>query len=160
MSPRAACRLEGLGFHDVYDYAPGKVDWVAAGLPTEGSEAEGPRTGDIAVRSVPTCHPHDPVSAAVADMDAVGWDSSMVLDEDGVVVGRLYRSDARDAHERALVEAIMRPGPSTFRPDVPLDELAGYMRRHEIETAPVTTGQGHLVGIALLDDIEEQLRSF
>jgi Mg/Co/Ni transporter MgtE len=91
-------------------------------------------------------------------MDAVGWDSSMVVNETGVVVGRLYRSDARDADDGAQVEGIMRPGPSTFRPDVPLDELAGYMRRHDIETAPITTGQGHLVGVALLDDIEEQLR--
>ena len=32
MSPRAALRLERFGF-EVYDYAAGKVDWLAAGLP-------------------------------------------------------------------------------------------------------------------------------
>jgi len=32
MSPRAATRLEQLGF-DVYDYALSKVDWMAHGLP-------------------------------------------------------------------------------------------------------------------------------
>jgi len=32
MSPRAASRLESLGFRDVYDYAAGKADWFAAGL--------------------------------------------------------------------------------------------------------------------------------
>ena len=36
MSPRAACRLESLGFGEVYDYVAGKLDWMAAGLPTEG----------------------------------------------------------------------------------------------------------------------------
>src|SRR2546430_16920519 len=36
MSPRAAARLEQLGF-DVYDYALGKVDWMARGLPMEGT---------------------------------------------------------------------------------------------------------------------------
>ena len=35
MSPRAATRLEQLGF-DVYDYALSKVDWMAHGLPMEG----------------------------------------------------------------------------------------------------------------------------
>jgi len=32
MSPRAASRLESLGFRDVYDYAAGKADWFNAGL--------------------------------------------------------------------------------------------------------------------------------
>ena len=36
MSPRAAWRLEGLGFERVYDYVPGKADWFASGLPKEG----------------------------------------------------------------------------------------------------------------------------
>lgn len=36
MSPRAACRLETLGFHHVYDYMPGMADWLARGLPREG----------------------------------------------------------------------------------------------------------------------------
>ncbi len=36
MSPRAASRLESLGFREAYDYAAGKADWFAAGLPMEG----------------------------------------------------------------------------------------------------------------------------
>ena len=32
MSPRAAWRLESLGFSHVYDYVAGKIDWLAAGL--------------------------------------------------------------------------------------------------------------------------------
>ena len=39
MSPRAAWRLEGLGFERVYDYVPGKADWSASGLSTEGTQA-------------------------------------------------------------------------------------------------------------------------
>ncbi len=34
MSPRAAARLETLGFSRVYDYVGGKRDWLAAALPT------------------------------------------------------------------------------------------------------------------------------
>jgi rhodanese-related sulfurtransferase len=36
MSPRAACRLDTLGFEHVYDYMPGKFDCLARGLPREG----------------------------------------------------------------------------------------------------------------------------
>ena len=39
MSPRAACRLETLGFSEVYDYVAGKADWLARGLPREGEKA-------------------------------------------------------------------------------------------------------------------------
>ncbi len=40
MSPRAAWRLESLGFTRVYDYVAGKVDWFAAGFPREGRLAQ------------------------------------------------------------------------------------------------------------------------
>jgi len=35
-SPKAAKRMEQLGFNIVYDYEAGKDDWKEAGLPTEG----------------------------------------------------------------------------------------------------------------------------
>src|SRR5712691_6405763 len=59
MSPRAAWRLDSFGFADVYDYTAGKLDWLAAGLPTEGTNAQHPRAGDIARKEAPTCAPED-----------------------------------------------------------------------------------------------------
>jgi hypothetical protein len=55
MSPRAAWRLEGIGFEKVYDYVPGKAAWFADGLPKEGKLASVPTIGDAARRDVPTC---------------------------------------------------------------------------------------------------------
>ena len=46
MSPRAAWRLEALGYPEVYDYVAGKSDWMAAGLPTEHSGARPPRVAE------------------------------------------------------------------------------------------------------------------
>ena len=45
MSPRAAWRLESLGFTAVYDYVAGKADWFARGLPRAGRLAEEPTVG-------------------------------------------------------------------------------------------------------------------
>ena len=39
MSPRAAWRLDSLGFQQVYDYVAGEADWFASGLPREGRDA-------------------------------------------------------------------------------------------------------------------------
>ncbi|MFC7101678.1 rhodanese-like domain-containing protein [Nonomuraea rubra] len=37
LSPRAAHRLQRLGFGQVYDYGVGKMDWLSADLPYEGT---------------------------------------------------------------------------------------------------------------------------
>src|SRR5260221_14769227 len=55
MSPRAAWRLVTLGFKAVSDYTDGKLDWMAAGLPTEGTNADHPRAADVARKDVVTC---------------------------------------------------------------------------------------------------------
>ena len=34
-SPKAAQKMEQLGYQDVYDYEAGKLDWKQAGLPVE-----------------------------------------------------------------------------------------------------------------------------
>jgi len=52
MSPRAAWRLESLGFKDVSDYVDGKLDWMAAGLPMEGTNAERLRAAEAARTAV------------------------------------------------------------------------------------------------------------
>jgi hypothetical protein len=57
MSARAAWRLEELGFTQVYDYVPSKIDWFANGLPREGKAAEIPWAGDLARDDAPTCGP-------------------------------------------------------------------------------------------------------
>ena len=63
MSPRAAWRLESFGFTKVFDYAPGKLDWVSAGLPVEGAMAGTPNLGTVARRDTPTCKPSEQISA-------------------------------------------------------------------------------------------------
>jgi hypothetical protein len=59
MSPRAACRLDTLGFEHVYDYMPGKVDWLARNLPVEGTAADAPT---IAATCGTTSSPPPPTS--------------------------------------------------------------------------------------------------
>ncbi|MEE9248155.1 MAG: rhodanese-like domain-containing protein, partial [Dehalococcoidia bacterium] len=56
MSPRAAARLETLGFTKVYDYVAGKSDWLAAALPSKGTLANLPRAGDAVRGDDVVCH--------------------------------------------------------------------------------------------------------
>src|SRR5260370_766108 len=72
MSPRAACRLTQLGFAPVYDYTHGKVDWIAAGLPTDRAGQPSRRVLDAVRRDVPTCAPDSPAGPA---LEAAGPDA-------------------------------------------------------------------------------------
>jgi CBS domain-containing protein len=101
MSPRAACRLETLGFTAVYDYTAGKADWLAAGLPTEGTAATTLRPGALARTDVPTCAPDETVAIAHRRVATSGEDRCVVTDPDGRLLGLLPRDDA----DAALVQA-------------------------------------------------------
>lgn len=86
MSPRAACRLEQLGFVHVYDYVPGKADWMAAGLPRDGENARVPYAGDFARGDVPTCGLHRPLGEALKQMTDEGQDFCVVVAADDLVL--------------------------------------------------------------------------
>lgn len=152
MSPRAACRLETLGFTQVFDYVAGKKDWIAQGLPTEGTVAADPRAGDVARPDPPTCGLDDRVGAARAETEAREWDTCVVTSEDGCVLGRL-RGEAFDNSE-ALVEEAMESGPTTQRPDVRIGPLTQRMRERGVQQMLVSTPSGRLVGILYREDAE------
>ena len=156
MSPRAAWRLESLGFGDVSDYVDGKVDWMAAGLPTEGTNAQRPRAGDIARKDVPTCSLTDRLGDVKARATAQGWDAAVVVNEERVVFG-LLRSKELEGDPEQLIEKAMRPGPSTYRPYVSLHEMLHAMVDHKLVNAPVTTSDGRLVGLLLQKDVAAAL---
>ena len=104
LSPRAACRLEILGFTEVYDYRKGKQGWTSAGLPTEGTNAERPRLVDVVRRDVPTCslggRLSDVRSRAEPTMGAC-----VVVSEERVVVG-LLRAKELHADPGLLVDRV------------------------------------------------------
>lgn len=135
----------------MYDYASGKQDWIAAGLPSEGQDAERPRAGTVARRDAPTCRLDERMSDVRERIRATEWDVCMVLNDERVVLGILLR-EALDAEDDSSVEEAMRPGPGTFRPNVPIEEMAEYVIRHDRQNVPITTSDGRLVGVLVQED--------
>ncbi|MBA3690794.1 MAG: CBS domain-containing protein [Actinobacteria bacterium] len=154
MSPRAAWRLESLGFQEVYDYEGGKQDWAAAGLPMEGTLAALTKAGDVALPDVPTCELQEPLGQVRTRMHTAGWDVCVVLNPERVVMGLLRREQLETPMDDERAERVMRPGPSTFRPNVDIGEMAHYMGEHDLPSAPITTSDGRLVGMLMRADAE------
>ena len=155
MSPRAACRLEALGFTQVYDYVDGIADWKAASLPVEGTKDQPPRVADAIRTDVPTCRP-DATVRQVRSLLNNEWDVCVVVDCDRVVVGRLRRS-ALGTDDEARVDGLMEAGPGTVRPDSLLEPLVDRLIRRDIPHVLVTTPQGELLGVLLRGEAKRLL---
>ena len=146
MAPRAAARLESLGFDKVYHYKAGKLDWLAAGLPTEGTNSDCPRAGDASRKDMVLCGLKERLGDVRDRAQAAGWNVVVVIDDQRVVLG-LLRSKQLEMDPNLTAEQAMRPGPSTFRPYVSTKEMADFMVGHDLESAPITTSDGKLVGV-------------
>lgn len=151
MSPRAACRLEALGFDRVYDYVDGIADWKAAGLPVEGDTKPAPRALDAVRNDVPTCRPDETLATVRSRVSERGWDICVVLDCDELAIGRI-RGSGLDASPDRQVADVMEPGPSTVRADTPLQPLVERLQERDAHSVIVTTPQGRLLGILLRDE--------
>src|ERR1700716_4331713 len=96
MSPRAACRLATLGY-DVYDYAPGKLDWMAHGLPIEGTDAGRATAVRLLREDVAICGLDDSAEEVARRIDDSQYGFALALAPGRVVLGRVRRSRLADA---------------------------------------------------------------
>jgi predicted transcriptional regulator len=154
MSPRAAWRLESLGFTEVYDYVAGEADWFASGLPMEGASASRDRAGDRADPDVPTCGLRDSLQSVTSRVRELGWDACVVVNAQRIVLG-LLRLDDVEVPTDTSVEQHMESGPSTFRPNAELDQPLDYMRRNDVTSVIISTSDGRLVGLLRRADADD-----
>ena len=142
----------------MYDYAAGKADWGSAGLALEGANGSQTRVGAHVRTDVPLCGLDDRLHDVRDRLEDSGWDTCFVLDERGVVLGRLGRR-AIHGREDVSAEDAMTLGPSTIRPSARLGDMVERMRKQNLTNLPVTTSDGRFVGLVTRQDAEEALRA-
>ena len=140
----------------MYDYVAGKADWGSFGLPLDGVEGSETRVGAHRRTDVPNCRLDDRLQEVCERLDQSGWDTCFVLDEEGVVLGRIGRRAIRGRDDITAGEA-MTPGPSTIRPSARLKDVVERMERQDLTNLPVTTCDGRLVGLVTRRDAEHAL---
>ena len=89
--------------------------------------------------------------------EAGGWNAAVVINSERVVFG-LLRAKELGGDGDQLIEQAMRPAPSTYRPYVLAAEMAKTMVDHKLESSPITTSDGRLVGLLLQKDVLEATR--
>ena len=76
-----------------------------------------------------------------------------MVNEKRIVMG-LLRADQLGRDGDVTAGSAMRPGPSTFRPHVAIEELAKVMATRDLPNVPVTTSGGELIGLLVREDAE------
>ena len=135
----------------MYDYAAGKLDWMSAGLPTDGTNSARSRVGVVARKDIATARVDERLGDVRERARESGVSAAVVINSERVVFG-LLRSTELEKDPNLRIEQAMRPGPSTFRPYVAVKEMAEYMSEHRLESSPITTADGRLVGLLLQED--------
>jgi rhodanese-related sulfurtransferase len=144
LSARAAGVLESIGFYEVYRYAPGKADWLAAGLATEGAEEKKVRLRHMIHKDVPTCRLRERLQD-VKSRRRPNQDTCVVVNESNIVLGVIHK-DAWEADPDARIGDIMDPAPQTIRPDLEPKDAQKILRGYQAATVLVTTSDGELLG--------------
>jgi CBS domain-containing protein len=162
VSPRAASRLESLGFPRVFDYAAGKADWGSYGLPLEGRADSSTRVSSLARAEAPTCRLDESVAEVAARLPE-GWEICVVTSDRRVVLGVLGRRALRNATQTTAesamtpgpttAESAMTPGPSTIRPSARLEAIRERMREQNLTWIVVSRSDGTLFGVVRRDDL-------
>jgi CBS domain-containing protein len=156
MSPRAAWRLETLGFERVHDFVGGKMEWLAAALPTEGTGPHHAVAGE-ALTPVPFVRGLGTLSGTVRSKLRAGSDTvCAVINEEEVVLGRVRWRDLPDADD-VPVEDFMQPGPATVRTIEELGPLVRRMQEAGVGSILVTNAEGRLLGLVRREDAERVL---
>ena len=137
----------------MYDYAEGKAAWLAEGLPAEGTRASEDRVGSHLGPEPVTCSPDESLGRVRELMGAADDDECFVLTPGRVVLGRIRLRDVVDAADDLPATDAMFDGPSTYRPNVPVAELAEIMRTKNLARLPITTASGVLLGVVRRDGL-------
>jgi CBS domain-containing protein len=133
---------------------PGKVDWLARDLATEGAEADQPRVGALARDDVVTCALDTRLGELRESIEESPYGFALVVWSDGTMLGRVRASQIADADDEVTAEQVMQPGPSTVRPDLTVDELRKRLDDKDLKTSLVSTPEGRLIGVVTRKQLE------
>lgn len=142
-----------LGFTDVYDYVPGKVDWLAHNLEVEGEEADPPTAGRLMRDDVVRCGPTDRPADVIELIERSPYPFALVTSAGGVLLGRV-RASMLDPGSEPPVGDVMELAPSTVRPHRSPESVIKQLAEKDLRWAIVTDAEGRLLGVAWREDLE------
>ena len=132
-----------MGFHEVYDFVGGKLEWLAQALPVEGAGPHHAVAGDVVDHDVTTCGPRASLAEIRATLEERDTSRCVIVNDRRVVLGQVRRSKLDDA---SALDEVLEPGPATVQLTEPLGPLTERMQAAKVGSILVTTPSGVLLG--------------
>jgi CBS domain-containing protein len=82
----------------------------------------------------------------------------VVVTADSIILGDI-RGKALHAPPDTLVDDVMNPAPSTYRPNVSVHEMAHELAQSKASRVLVSDADGHLIGLLRRHDVEHALHA-
>ena len=142
----------------MYDYVPGKVDWLAHNLAVEGDDPDAPTAGRVMRDDVVRCSPTDRAATVLESIKRSPYPFALLTTAGGTVLGRV-RASMLDPSSDEPVWEIAEPGPKTFRPHTSAEHAATQLAEKDLRWAIVTTPEGRLLGVASREDLERAAKA-
>jgi CBS domain-containing protein len=121
----------------------------------DGTRARRRLAGVVAHHDVPTCRLADSPSAVRARLGDHPSATCIVVNDAGVVLGRLRRAAWRSKDPATSVEEVMDV-PTTYRPDNLVESLVDAGAKADAELV-ITTSDGVLVGVIRPQEVRRRL---
>jgi CBS domain-containing protein len=134
---------------------PGKVDWLANGLPVEGERPDAPIVGRVMRDDAALCRPTDRIADVRESIERSPYPFALIISDDRTLLGRAPSSALDVASDRPVWD-VAEPGPKTFRPHVPAERVAEVLADKGLRWAIVTTPDGRVLGVASREDLARQ----
>jgi CBS domain-containing protein len=80
---------------------------------------------------------------------------AVVVNDEEIVLG-ILPSERCEADPHATVEQLMKSGPATIRPNIPLETVLERLREKATDTILITTPDGKFVGVLHREDAERE----
>lgn len=133
-----------MGFQ-AYDYTGGKADWISEGWETERAVGARREARDVLATDFATCRPNEEAAGLAGRVADAG--DLLVVNEEGVLLGRVGPHQLHDLADGAAAEEVMEPGPTTVRPFEPLEPLLERMTKGRVREVVVTSTEGRVLGV-------------
>jgi hypothetical protein len=106
----------------------------------------------VARADVPVCRLRERVGEAARRVAAEGWPLAVVVNDEGVVLGRI-RASTLAADPDAMAEDVMISGPRTTRGRRPAADMAAWLDTRRVPGVIITTAEGVLIGYLRREDV-------
>lgn len=125
---------------------PGKMDWLAYGLPVERAQRNGKTLIDCLQRNVPTAKIAETIGEVLPRLEGSKFRMLPVVNDRNVLLGLITDRPSQNVELNASVSEMMNPGPTTLRPYTAVEDAVKKLDK-QTHAIPVTSSDGKLMGL-------------